>query len=76
MGARPENASLNMEALLREESRSAHHREDFPEQSEERRTNILCARDHGGEMHLWTEPVAEVPADIPPRISTPTTTST
>ena len=51
-------------ALAREESRGAHHREDFPEESDGWRKNILCARGEGGEMHLWTEPVAEVPPAI------------
>jgi succinate dehydrogenase / fumarate reductase flavoprotein subunit len=51
-------------ALAREESRGAHHREDFPEETDGWRKNILCARDEGGGMHLWTEPVAEVPAAI------------
>jgi succinate dehydrogenase / fumarate reductase, flavoprotein subunit len=51
-------------ALAREESRGAHHREDFPEESDGWRKNILCARVDGGNMHLWTEPVGEVPAEI------------
>ena len=51
-------------ALDREESRGAHHREDFPKESDAWQKNILCAEDEGGDMHLWTEPVAEVPAGI------------
>ena len=51
-------------ALAREESRGAHHREDFPEEADGWQKNILCARDEEGGMHLWTEPVGEVPAGI------------
>ena len=51
-------------ALAREESRGAHHREDFPEESDGWRKNILCAKEEGGDMHLWTEPVGEVPSEI------------
>ena len=51
-------------ALAREESRGAHHREDFPEEADGWQKNILCARDEGGGMHLWTEPIAEVPAEV------------
>jgi succinate dehydrogenase / fumarate reductase flavoprotein subunit len=51
-------------ALAREESRGAHHREDFPVEAAAWRKNILCAKDEGGGVHLWTEPVGEVPAGI------------
>ncbi len=51
-------------ALEREESRGAHHREDFPDEADGWQKNVLCARAEGGGMHLWTEPVGEVPAEI------------
>jgi succinate dehydrogenase / fumarate reductase flavoprotein subunit len=41
-------------ALEREESRGAHHRTDFPEQSEAWRRNVLYERGTGGEMTLAT----------------------
>lgn len=51
-------------ALVREESCGAHHREDFPEESDAWRKNILWAGDEGSDMHLWTEPVPELPEVI------------
>jgi succinate dehydrogenase / fumarate reductase flavoprotein subunit len=50
--------------LLREESRGAHHREDFPETDQEWEKNILCARGGGGSMRLWTVPVGKIPGEI------------
>ena len=52
------------ELTVEKSASSAHHREDFPEESDAWRKNILCAGDEGGDMHLWTEPVGEVPAEI------------
>jgi succinate dehydrogenase / fumarate reductase, flavoprotein subunit len=51
-------------ALLREESRGAHFREDAPAQRDHWRRNILCARAPDGGMRLRTEPVPTVPSSI------------
>lgn len=50
-------------ALLREESRGAHHREDFEEESPQWQRTILYAKDSGG-MRLWSEPIGEIPDHI------------
>jgi succinate dehydrogenase / fumarate reductase, flavoprotein subunit len=50
--------------LLREESRGAHHREDFPETDEGWEKNILYAKDGDGSMQLWTVPVGKIPEEI------------
>jgi succinate dehydrogenase/fumarate reductase flavoprotein subunit len=42
----------------------AHHREDCPEGADAWRKNFPCAKDERGDMHLWTEPIAQVPAAI------------
>lgn len=51
-------------ALLRDESRGAHHRSDAPMRKAQWEKNILYARDGTGAMKLWTAPVAEVPPEI------------
>jgi succinate dehydrogenase / fumarate reductase, flavoprotein subunit len=51
-------------ALLREESRGAHCREDAPEARDDWRTNIVCARGPDGAMSLRTEPVPPVPDGV------------
>ena len=50
-------------ALMRDESRGAHHRDDAPEEKEEWQQNILY-RKEGGQMALTTEAVGEVPEGI------------
>jgi succinate dehydrogenase / fumarate reductase, flavoprotein subunit len=51
-------------ALMREESRGAHCREDTPEARDEWRRNIVCARGPDGVMSLRTEPVPPVPDGV------------
>ncbi|MDY6770176.1 MAG: succinate dehydrogenase, partial [Candidatus Nanohaloarchaea archaeon] len=50
-------------ALEREESRAAHYREDFPEERENWKKNILVQASDDG-MELWTEEVPPVPNRI------------
>ncbi len=50
-------------ALLREESRGAHYREDADETKDEWKRNIYYVR-KDGELKLFTEPVPEIPEEI------------
>lgn len=50
-------------ALLREESRGAHFREDAPETRDEWEKNIYYQKE-GEQMHLFTEPVPAIPEEI------------
>lgn len=50
-------------ALLREESRGAHHREDFEHECPGWQRTILYTKGLAG-MELWSEPIGEVPDEI------------
>lgn len=50
-------------ALMREESRGAHTRSDFPKRRREWKRNIICFND-GGVMRFVTEPVPELPDNL------------
>ncbi|WP_119065833.1 L-aspartate oxidase [Rubrobacter indicoceani] len=50
-------------ARLREESRGAHHREDFELEDPDWQKTILCAPGVEG-MQLWNEPIGEIPQKI------------
>ncbi len=51
-------------ALLRDESRGAHSREDAPESRDEWIRNIICRREADGTMTLRCEPVAPIPPAV------------
>lgn len=51
-------------ALAREESRGAHHREDFPGTEPGWQKNIFYARNEDGTMALWTVSVGEIPEEV------------
>jgi succinate dehydrogenase / fumarate reductase, flavoprotein subunit len=51
-------------ALLRDESRGAHHRGDAPHTDETWRRNILYTWGDDGTLQLWTEDVPPIPSPI------------
>jgi succinate dehydrogenase / fumarate reductase, flavoprotein subunit len=51
-------------ALLREESRGAHFRDDHPESKAEWERSILCGRAPDGRMRLRTEAIPAIPPEL------------
>jgi len=51
-------------ALMREESRGAHYREDFPDSEKEWLVNIRCSRGADGELKWDRQPVSEVHPEL------------
>ena len=50
---------------MRQESRGAHYRSDFPKLDDEKwRVNIYCRRKDGGEMTLFKQPVKEIQGPV------------
>ena len=47
---------ISRSALMREESRGAHYRQDFPDKDVNWLKNICC-RSENGEPKFWTTPV-------------------
>jgi succinate dehydrogenase / fumarate reductase, flavoprotein subunit len=52
--------ALLRSALMRQESRGAHFRSDFPDTLEDWRKNIICYRGKDGAMVLETSPVPQI----------------
>ena len=54
------NAEMMLKAsLMREESRGAHYREDFPRRNDEEWLAWIRIRKEGEQMHLFKEPIPE-----------------
>ena len=61
---RPVAQALLQGALMREESRGGHHREDFPDEDPDWRKNILVRQRPDGELAYQTAPVRPTPRAI------------
>lgn len=60
----PVAESILRGALMREESRAAHYRTDYPDKDEDWRKNIIFYQDDDGEMASRVEDVPPVPRSI------------
>ncbi len=49
---------------MREESRGAYYREDYPETDEGWTKYVHYARNEDGSMRLWTAPIRELPEEV------------
>jgi succinate dehydrogenase / fumarate reductase, flavoprotein subunit len=56
--------ALLRSAQLREESRGAHYRRDFPETAAGQQRNIICRRDAEQGMTFSSEPVPAIGAEL------------
>jgi len=56
--------AVTRSALVREESRGGHTREDFPKTDAEWGTKNVVIRKRDGRLVLTTEPIAKVPAEL------------
>jgi succinate dehydrogenase / fumarate reductase flavoprotein subunit len=56
--------AVTRSALIREESRGGHTREDFPKPDAEWATKNVVTRKRDGRLTLTTEPISEVPAEL------------
>ena len=56
--------AVTRSALLREESRGGHTREDFPKPDAAWGTKNVVTRGRGGKLELRTEPLPEVPTEL------------
>jgi succinate dehydrogenase / fumarate reductase, flavoprotein subunit len=51
-------------ALLRDESRGAHFRDDRPDSRDDWRRSVLFSRSAGGTLRAWTEPVPALGSEL------------
>jgi hypothetical protein len=59
---------LARSAMMREESRGAHYRQDFPDKDVNWLKNICCKPQPDGELKFWTTPV-KFPRLTPPELN-------